>query len=62
MSKIKCCIDCADRKLFCHSSCDKYIKQKALNDANRLMIAETRNKERLYNSFRAERVRKTKKK
>ncbi len=60
MSKLTCCKNCTDRKLFCHSTCERYVKEKALHEANRLMVASARNKERLYDAFHAERVRKTK--
>lgn len=62
MSKIRCCLGCADRKLFCHSNCEKYINEKALNDATRTLISEKRNRENIYKLYHAERIRKTKKK
>lgn len=62
MSKIKCCMNCKERKLFCHSACEKYTNEKVLNDANRVFINEQRNKENLFNSYHAERIRKTKRK
>lgn len=62
MSKIKCCLGCKERKLFCHGKCEKYINDKALNDATRTLISEKRNRENIYKSYCAERIRKSKKK
>lgn len=28
-SSIKCCKDCCERKVGCHATCDKYIREKA---------------------------------
>ena len=56
MSKIKCCMDCKERKLFCHSTCEKYIEAKALNDARALYLREQRNKENIYVSYLVNRI------
>ena len=35
MTKFSSCIDCTDRKVGCHSTCQKYLEDKAKNDAER---------------------------
>ena len=32
---ITCCYKCEDRHVGCHSTCEKYIEQKAMSDAER---------------------------
>lgn len=61
MSKIKCCLGCTNRKLFCHGSCEKYRNEKALNDATKTLISEKRNRESVYILYQAERIKKFKK-
>lgn len=49
-------MDCKERKLFCHSTCEKYIEAKALNDARALYLREQRNKENIYVSYLVNRI------
>ena len=46
--KITCCRNCKKRSLGCHSSCEEYIKQRA-------MLTETKEKERDINLYMHER-------
>lgn len=62
MSKIKCCIGCTERKLFCHSNCDKYITAKATYEAEKLLKQQVKQHEEAYNSYHAKAVIKNKRK
>lgn len=46
MSKLTCCKNCTHMKLFCRSYCKKYMHQKALQEANRLMATRARKTKR----------------
>ncbi len=62
MSKIKCCIGCTDRKLFCHMTCNKYITAKATYEAEKILKQQAKERENIYNSYHAKAVSKTKRK
>lgn len=51
MSIIKCCYRCPDRTVGCHSVCEKYITQKAENDAIRERIHKQKMEEVNINSY-----------
>lgn len=51
--KIKCCKDCAERKVGCHSSCKAYQKEKAAYEA---YSSDIRNKKRNENNIRGFKV------
>ena len=34
----KCCIDCTDRHLACHDTCERYLKVKAQHDEEKRKI------------------------
>lgn len=46
MNKITCCKDCADRKIACHDSCERYKAQKAAYEETKNTIYEQKEKER----------------
>lgn len=57
---IKCCKDCGDRYPGCHSHCDRYIGEKAENEAQKEQERQRQFKEHLGYSFRANAHRKKK--
>lgn len=62
MSNITCCIGCTDRKLFCHSNCDKYKNEKALHEATQTIRREAKERENIYNTYHAKVIWKSKRK
>ncbi len=62
MSKIKCCIGCTDRKLFCHMNCNKYITAKATYEAEKILKQQAKERENIYNTHHAKAVSRTKRK
>ena len=47
-SRIQSCRECTDRYLGCHSKCEKYIREKAENDA---INEEIRKKKKVEQAF-----------
>ena len=48
---IKCCYKCADRVVGCHSTCEKYISEKAYHDKSKAEQREMLEKERFLAGF-----------
>ncbi len=51
MRKIKCCADCPDRHVGCHSDCEKYKAEKEAFDAEKDEIRKKRNEISKANSI-----------
>lgn len=42
MSAVKCCKDCTDRYVGCHSVCEKYLSEKKICDEEREAVFKSR--------------------
>ena len=49
---ITCCLDCTDRKVGCHSTCQKYISQKVVADEQKTIRDKSQQKECDANRFK----------
>lgn len=54
------CKDCNNRTVGCHGSCEKYITAKAAYDAEKELLREAREPDRICNSAKMDAVIKTK--
>lgn len=54
--KIKCCKDCAERKVGCHSSCEAYQKEKAAYEAYCRDIKKKKRDENNIRGFKVEQI------
>ena len=43
MSNIRCCYGCEDRKVGCHSECERYINEKKIYDEKRELVQAEKN-------------------
>jgi len=62
MNTISPCMDCTDRVFGCWTTCDRYSDWRAQKDQRRQKIEEARKSEHLINNFKAEQIRKTRRK
>ena len=53
MGIIKCCLNCSDRYVGCHSECEKYISEKKAHLANKEKIKKMKQFENDINSILA---------
>lgn len=61
MAKIKSpCLDCDDRVVGCHSSCEKYAAYRAEIDTDKSVITEVKTKENLIYSYKVESIKRMK--
>lgn len=44
MTNIKCCKDCTERHIGCHSDCEKYNKEKSDNDKYKAIVQSHKDK------------------
>ena len=44
MTNIKCCKDCTQRHIGCHSDCEKYNKEKSDNDKYKAIVQSHKDK------------------
>lgn len=54
------CIDCPDRVFGCWANCDRYREWKAEDDKRRDARKKAKDREYMFNDFKARSVRKTK--
>jgi hypothetical protein len=40
---ISCCYQCAERKLYCHGNCERYIKEREAHLARKAVVDAERN-------------------
>lgn len=44
MTNIKCCKDCTERHIGCHSDCDRYNKEKSDSDKYKAIVQSQKDK------------------
>lgn len=58
---ISCCKDCDNREIGCHSTCEKYIKEKKVRDDEKIEIHKNMRKDRFVTHTLIENKRRIKK-
>lgn len=59
---INCCRDCKERFVACHDVCEKYLKEKAINDARKDKIRENKSSDLMTRLYINEAVKRNKRK
>ena len=52
MGRFECCIGCTDRKAGCHSTCSRYLVDKAEHEAERARIRQLASGDKDYDRFK----------
>lgn len=61
MSAIKCCKDCTDRHVGCHSTCKRYIDEKAAYEEKQVEVRKKKHNEYLVTGYEIDTVHRMKK-
>lgn len=61
-NKIISCLNCKERCVGCHSTCEKYLKEKSARDEKIEMINKQKELEEIFISFKAKKAKEAKKK
>lgn len=54
---IRCCMKCTDRTVGCHSTCERYLKEKAEWEQKKLDYNEATKDEQNYKYFKLDKIR-----
>lgn len=58
--KIRCCFECKDRKLHCHSTCERYLKEKEEYSKEVRNVLSEKSKERIARDTKREGIKRMK--
>lgn len=60
MPYFECCVDCAERHVGCHSTCERYISDKENYDKKRNKIKDQKKRESIVTGYAVDSVKRMK--